>query len=141
MIAKCYLWFLSMMVEFWANRIWYVYTWCFDQRASLTCCDRKQIELQVYLIDEPLMRYDLNLLQFIYKGLLDIMCYDVEKHGFSHLGWLKLAARLIEVETNEWKLLIENMVTGIANPLEQGRGMWCETSQVWGHILTSFPMM
>ena len=29
--------------------------------ANLNCCDRKQIELQVYLVDGPPMRYDLKL--------------------------------------------------------------------------------
>jgi len=32
--------------------------------ASLTCCDRSQIELQLYLVDRPRTRYDLKLFQF-----------------------------------------------------------------------------
>jgi len=44
---------------------------------SLTCCDKKQTELQVYLIDGPPMRYDLKLFQFIFN-LMEIMCLVLE---------------------------------------------------------------
>ncbi len=43
--------------------------------ASLTCCDRKRIELQVHLIDGPPMKYDLKLFQFI-LNLMEIMCLE-----------------------------------------------------------------
>lgn len=45
----------------------------FLKDASLTCYDRKQKKLQVYLIEELPMRYDLNLFEFILK-LMEIMC-------------------------------------------------------------------
>lgn len=43
--------------------------------ASLTCHDRKQTGLQVYLIDELPMRYDLKLFQFT-LNLMKIMCLE-----------------------------------------------------------------
>ena len=47
----------TMMVAFSANRMWYFYTWWFDQTTSLTCCDREQTKMKVYHIDMIRMRY------------------------------------------------------------------------------------
>jgi len=41
--------------------------------ANLTCSNKKQIELQVYVIDGPPMRYDLKLFQII-LNLMEMMC-------------------------------------------------------------------
>jgi len=59
---------------------------------SLTCCDRKQIGFQVYLIDELAMRYDVNLFQFI-LNLMEGMCLVQESWKFP-VGWLKLTTRI-----------------------------------------------
>jgi len=60
--------------------------------ASLTSCDRKRTKLQLYLVDRPPMRYDLNLPQFI-SNLMESMCLV---HGSMKcsVGWLKLMATL-----------------------------------------------
>jgi len=56
MILACdgYMWFMFMVYDdfmrfmiliydglVWANMMWYVYSWWFDQTISLTCCDIK----------------------------------------------------------------------------------------------------
>ena len=69
------LWFWSMMVVFdltscdifiYVNLVKY---------PSLTCCDKKMTWLQMYLIEELPMRYDVNLFQFI-LNLMEVMCLE-----------------------------------------------------------------
>jgi len=45
--------------------------------ASLICCDRKRTRLQMYVIGELQMRYDVNLFQFI-LNLMEVMCFIQE---------------------------------------------------------------
>ena len=65
-------WFWSMMIMFWDNQMWYVYSWSFNQTTSLTCCDGKWTKLQVHRVNKLPMRCDLNL-QFILT-LMGVMC-------------------------------------------------------------------
>jgi len=44
---------------------------------SLACCESNRIGLQMFLIDEIPMRYDLILFQFI-LNLMEIMCLEQE---------------------------------------------------------------
>ena len=62
------------------------------QDDSLTCCERKQTELQVYLIDGPPMRYDLKLFHFI-LDLMEIMCF-VQESMKCLVKWSKLIANI-----------------------------------------------
>jgi len=48
---------------------------------SLTYWDEKQIRLQVYLIDELPMMYDVNLFQFI-LNLMELICLVQEAWKF-----------------------------------------------------------
>ena len=93
-----YMWF--MIVAFWANRMWCVYTWWFDQTTSLSCYNMKWKYLKMYLIDEPLMRYDVNLFQFI-LNLMEIMCLVQEALKFS-IGWLKTTTRTSSINKRNW---------------------------------------
>ena len=70
MVYDGYMWF--MMVVLWPKQMWYVYPWCLDQTVSLNSCGRKRKKLQVCLINELPMRYDLNLFQFI-LDLMEVM--------------------------------------------------------------------
>lgn len=105
-LVTCDLWYWFMMVELWPNQMWYVYTRWFSWRLGLTTCDRKWTDLQVYLIDEAPMRYDLNLVQFI-LNLMVVICLVQESKEIlimgcwkCPLGWLKLTARISNRKRN-----------------------------------------
>jgi len=53
-----------------------------------------------HLIDEFLMRYDLNLVQFL-LSLMEIMCLVQEMLEMPRFGWLKLYVRELET-TTKW---------------------------------------
>lgn len=42
---------------------------------------------------------------------------------------------------NKYKLLPDYMATSAANPLMQGKGMWCEICRVCCHIPSNGPIM
>ena len=68
---------------------------------SLTCCDRKKTELQVYHIDKLLMMYDLKLFKFV-LNLMEVMCL-VQENMKCPIGWLKSTARIGNNKRN-WKI-------------------------------------
>jgi len=70
---------------------------------SLTCCDRKKAELQVYLVDRPPMRYYLKLFQFILY-LMEVMYFVKESIGNSQVGWLKPTAIISSSSEINWNM-------------------------------------
>lgn len=60
--------------------------------ASLSCGDRKQTVLQVYLFDKLPMIYDLKLFKFI-LNLMEVRCLVQEAQKFP-VVWLKSTARI-----------------------------------------------
>lgn len=48
------------------------------KNAGLTCCERKKMRLQMYLIHKLSMRYDVNLFKFI-LNLIEVVCLVQER--------------------------------------------------------------
>jgi len=92
-------WFMMVTCDLWSMMVVFNLKLCdmfiyvdLVKYASLNYCDRKWTWLQMYLIDKLLVRYGMNLFQFI-SNLMEVMCL-VQECMKCLVGWLELTARI-----------------------------------------------